>query len=363
MGMTTSVQTEKAVHGEGVVARQAVFTGPFTIAYRDKALPPPAADQVLLRINNIGICGSDIQIYHGLHKYMTYPVVPGHEASGEVEAVGAGVTRFHVGQRVIVQPQITCGECYPCRIRRFNCCENLRVKGVHADGFAASHIVVEERFLHSCPDDMPFDLITLAEPLAVGIGAVRRSCHQGANVAVIGAGTIGNLTAQAAQVLGAESVLVTDIMGSKLDYAAKCGIRHCANTREQSLKEAIYGAFGDRGADVIIDCATTPGTFQAALDACRPSSEIVITGSFKVPVELEVPRIQRREVSLIGHFMYVREDFADAIDFLAAGRVNSDSFVTQKFAFDKFDEAFCFIEEHPNDVMKALVMIDQGGQG
>ncbi|WRS28873.1 alcohol dehydrogenase catalytic domain-containing protein [Oscillospiraceae bacterium MB08-C2-2] len=337
--------------------KKAIFTGPYAIEFQDAEMPSIQANEVLLKVVSIGICGSDIQMYHGLHKYMTYPVIPGHEVAAVIEKVGSAVSQFRVGQRVTVEPQIVCHKCYPCETGRFNVCENLRVKGVHADGFAAEYVAVEESYLHLCPDNMDFDLITLVEPLAVGIGSVKRSNYKGASVAVIGAGTIGNLTAQAAQALGAAKVLITDILDQKLEYAKACGIEHCINTKEIGLKKAIEDTFHAQKADVIIDCAATKGSFMAALEASRNNSQIIITGNYKAPVEFEMPTIQRREVSLVGHMMYVREDFADAIRFLAAGSVKVQDFVTQRYPFEEFDDAFKFIDQHPNDVMKTLVMI------
>ena len=337
--------------------KKAIFSAPYKIDFQNVDIPSITPDEVLLRIISIGVCGSDIQMYHGLHKYMTYPVVPGHEVSAVVEKVGANVKDFKVGDRVTVEPQIYCGECYPCTIGRFNVCENLKVKGVHADGFAAEYVATEPSYLHHCPADMDFDKITLVEPLAVGVGSVKRAHYKGANVAVIGAGTIGNLIAQSAQALGAGKGLVTDFLDSNLDYAKECGIENCVNTKDIGLAKAIENTFGKRKADVIIDAAATRGSFMSALDASRPSSEIVITGNYKQPMELEIPRLQRREVNLIGHMMYVREDFADAIRFLAKGTVNTNGFVSQRFALNDFDAAFKFIDEHPNDVMKAVIDI------
>lgn len=337
--------------------KKAIFTAPYTIEFQDAPIPSITNDEVLLKVVSIGVCGSDIQMYHGLHKYMKYPVVPGHEVSAVIEKVGANVADFKVGDRVTVEPQIVCKECYPCEIGRFNVCENLKVKGVHADGFAAEYVAIEPRYLHLCPSDMDFDRITLVEPLAVGVGSVKRSNYKGANIAVIGAGTIGNLIAQSAQALGAGKVLVTDFLDSKLDYAKKCGIEYCINTKDIGLVGAIESAFGKRKADVIIDAAATKGSFMSALEASRSSSEIIITGNYKAPMEFEVPRIQRREVSLVGHMMYVREDYADAIRFLAEGTVKVDGFVSQRFALNDFGGAFKFIDEHPNDVMKAVIDI------
>lgn len=337
--------------------KKAILTQPFTIEVQDAPVPEITDTQVLIRVKSVGVCGSDIQMYHGLHRYMTYPVVLGHEVSGTLEKVGADVSGYQVGDRVTVEPQISCGECYPCSTGRFNVCESLRVMGVHADGFAAEYVAVDSKYLHPCPHDLDFDKITLVEPLAVGVGSIKRANYKGANIAVIGAGTIGNLIAQSAQALGAGSVLITDIMDNKLEYAQKCGIKHCVNTKTMGLTKAIEETFGSRKADVIVDAAATKGSFMAALEASRPSSEIIITGNYKEPMELEVPRIQRREVNLVGHMMYVREDFSDAIRFLADGTVKVDGFVTKRFPMVQFRDAFQYIDDHPTEIMKALVDI------
>jgi L-iditol 2-dehydrogenase len=337
--------------------KKVLYKNPFELEILECEIPAISSTQVLLKIINAGICGSDLQIYHGKHKYMKYPVVGGHEASAIVESVGNDVLGFKAGDRVAVEPQLVCGECWPCRIGRFNVCEKLRVLGTHIDGLMAGYVAINPKLLHHCPDDMDFDKITLVEPMAVGVGAVRRAKYKGSNVAVIGAGTIGNLTAQAAQALGAKNVMVTDIMNQKLEYAQKCGVKNCINTKNKSLARAIDDTFGSRGADVIIDAVGIPASFEAALEASRPSSEIVITGNYKEPVQIELPRLQRREVNLIGHMMYVSQDYDEAIRLLYEGLVKVDGFITQRFALEELKSGFDFIDAHPNDVMKAVLSI------
>lgn len=340
--------------------KKAVLSAPFEIQIQDCAMPEVGPEQVLLRVRRLGICGSDLQMYHGLHRYMTFPVVPGHEVGAEVVKLGASITEFQVGDKVTVEPQVFCGLCEPCRRGRFNVCEQLRVKGVHLDGFAAEYAAVEPKYLHRCPANMDYDSIALLEPLAVGVGAVRRSRFQGANITVIGAGTIGNLTAQAAMALGAANVLVTDVVDSKLAFARSCGIPNCANLKELSLAQAIEEAFGQRRSDVIIDTAATKTVFAQALDASRPSSELVITGNYKQPVELDVTRIQRREVSIIGHMMYVREDFQLAIQMVAERKVKLDGLVTRHFPLKDFGKAMEFADADPAGVMKLMLDVDGG---
>ncbi len=335
---------------------RANLTAPYTINLEEVEVPKIADDEVLLKIHAFGICGSDIQMYHGLHKYMTFPVVIGHEVAAEIAEVGSEIKNYKVGELVTVEPQVTCGECYPCKIGRFNVCEHLKVMGVHQNGMACNYFAIKEKYLHKCPETMSWHNMALVEPMAVGVGSVKRAREiKGQNIVVVGAGTIGNLTAQAAKALGAANVMITDICEPKLDIARKSGIELAVNTSDISLKDAIINAFGVRKADVIIDCAATRGSFMSILEAARPSSKIVVTGNYKAEMSLEIPILQRQEIELIGHMMYVREDFADAIAMLSDGRANIEHIVSATFPMEKIHDAFKYIEDNAQTVMKVVV--------
>lgn len=335
---------------------RANLTAPYTIDLQEVPVPVIKDSEVLLKVLFVGICGSDIQMYHGLHKYMTFPVVFGHELSASIVQVGKDVTGFSVDELVTVEPQISCGVCYPCQIGRFNVCEKLRVQGVHADGYMAQFVAVEPKYLHKCDASMNPQQVALVEPLAVGVGAVKRAPdYKGANILVVGAGTIGNMAAQAAKALGAAKVMVSDINVKKLALAKACGIDFAVNVAETSLKDAIDEHFGVRKADIIIDAAATRSGFKSMLEVARRSSTIVVTGNYKEPLEIEIPVLQRQEISLLGHMMYVREDFEDAISFIKEGKIHTEGFITAVYPFKKTVDAFKYIDEFPNDFMKILV--------
>jgi L-iditol 2-dehydrogenase len=339
---------------------QIKLTAPYTFESEEVEKPRPAEGQVLLKIHSVGICGSDIQMYHGRHKYMTYPVVIGHEVSASIEETGSGVKGFAPGDKVTVEPQIFCGKCYACLKGRFNVCENLKVMGVHSDGFCCEYATLDASYLHLCPPDMKEEWLALIEPLAVGVGAVKRGGDPcGANIAVVGAGMIGNCAAQAARAMGAAGVLIADVSAPRLEFAERCGIEHCVDTTKIPLADAIERAFGSRKADIIIDAAGVPDSLSSILRAARRSSAVVVTGNFKEPFSLEVPVIQRQEISLVGHMMYVREDFTDAIRFAGSGAVKLDGLITQRFPLARepvaMKRAFEFIDTHPAQVMKAIV--------
>lgn len=331
----------------------------YKIEFLDVPIPEVGDDQVLIKMKRIGICGSDIQIYHGKHKYMSFPIVQGHEGAGVIAKIGQNVTDFIEGDRVTVQPQVFCGECYPCKTGHYNVCENLKVLGVHDTGMASEYFLVDASKVLKLPDNIDFDKGALVEPIAVAVHAVKKCGNiQGGNIVVLGAGTIGNLTAQAAKALGADKVMITDINPKKLDKAAKSMIDYCINTKEISLKDAIKKHFGSKKADAIIDCAAVKSTIRQAIQNARRASRIVVVGNFKEPVEIEMPMLQRQEIDMIGVMMYVREDYQDAIRLLAEGKIYTEEIITDYFDIKQFKEAYEYIDNYADDVMKVMLKIE-----
>jgi L-iditol 2-dehydrogenase len=331
-------------------------TKPYSLQFEEVEIPKITDEEVLLKISCFGVCASDLQIFHGLHKYAAMPLIMGHEVAAIIDKVGKNVSGFRVGDKVTIEPQVTCGSCSSCLDGRFNVCESLKVIGVHLDGCNAEYFAIDPKYLHHVPNDLADEMVALVEPLAVGVGSIKRSQKfKNGNVVVVGAGTIGNFVAQAAKGLGAAQVMVTDINQDKLDYALECGVDYAIDTSKISLKDAIIQCFGDRKADVIVDCVAMPRVFKSIIEASRPNSEVILTGNYKEAVELEIPMIQRREVNLIGHMMYVREDFEDAIKLLADGKITISKTVSQVYKFEEYPQALEFAEKNPLQVMKMII--------
>ena len=336
---------------------------PFQIEMQQAPIPEPGPNEVVLKNMYLGVCTSDLQIYHGKHAYAAMPVTMGHEEAGIVYKVGENVTDWKPGDRVILQPQLFCGECYPCKTGHFNVCESLKVIGVHVDGCACEYTAVPAWNLHRLPDNVSFREAALIEPIAVGFGVVRRINEvtdiTGKRVCVVGAGTIGNLVAQACKAMGAGPVMITDILQDKLDLALKCGIDYAENTREQTLAQAIDKCFGADKADIIVDSAANPFVFQSIMDAARKASIVVLSGNYKEPVQLDVTQIQRREITVLGHMMYIRQEFEDGLRHLSLGNIHTEGLITQEWTLDQYAEAFQFIDDHPADVVKMIVKIGE----
>ena len=215
---------------------QQVMTNPGEIIFREVPVPEIKDNQVLVKIMNIGICGSDIHVYHGKHPFTKYPVTQGHEVSGEVVKTGDAVTEFHVGQKVTIEPQVYCGHCYPCRHGKYNLCEELKVMGFQTTGTASEYFAVDASKVTPIPEEMSYEEGAMIEPLAVAVHGVKQVGDvKGMNIAVLGAGPIGNLVAQAAKGMGAAKVMITDVSDLRLDKAKECGIDVCVNTKEKDF--------------------------------------------------------------------------------------------------------------------------------
>ena len=224
---------------------QQIMYAPHQVSFRTVPVPQVLPGQVKVKIKMIGICGSDIHVFHGTHPFTSYPVTQGHEVSGEIVEIGENVTGLTLGQMVTIEPQVVCGKCYPCRHGKYNLCESLKVMGFQTTGTASTYFVVDASKITPLPAGMDEKAGAMIEPLAVAVHAVRRAGDvRGMKIAVLGAGPIGNLVAQAAKGLGAESVLITDVSDYRLELAKKVGADFTANTRTYNFGEAMVDCFG-----------------------------------------------------------------------------------------------------------------------
>ncbi|MBC8333674.1 MAG: alcohol dehydrogenase catalytic domain-containing protein [Anaerolineales bacterium] len=335
---------------------QAIMTNPGIIEFREIGKPQPASDEVLIRIKRIGVCGSDIHVYHGLHPYTAYPVVQGHEVGGVVAETGAKVTGFSPGDKVVFMPQVTCGECYPCRHGMVHICDNLQVMGFQTDGAAQEFFSVKAEKVLKLPATMSLDEAALIEPISVAVHSLSRGGNiKGRKMLVLGGGTIGNLVAQVAQASGAEAVLLTDISEYKLNKARECGIRNVVNPEKEDLSLAILKYFGPDKADLIMECVGVQPTITQAIVTARKGSTIVVVGVFGRKPEVDLGLVQDRELSLVGTLMYQKEDYERAIELAASGKLSLDPMVTQRFAFKDYPQAYESIEGSGGDYLKVMI--------
>lgn len=337
---------------------QAVMTMPGKIEFKDVPIPEIGDGQLLIKIMRIGICGSDIHVYHGKHPFTSYPVVQGHEVSGEIVKVGPDVLGLKIGDKVTIQPQVVCGKCYSCTHGGYHICDELKVMGFQTTGTASEYFAVDAKKVIRLPDEIDFDLGAMVEPLAVAVHALGRGGDiKGKKILVLGAGPIGNLVAQAAKGLGAEAVMVTDVSSYRLNMAKECGIDFSVNAKEQDLGKMLLNEFGQDGADLILECAGANPTIDQAIKYARKGTDIIVVAVFGDKANIDLATVQDRELKLIGTLMYQENDYKTAIELITNHKVKLKPLITGYFDFKDYIKGYQCIEEQKDQVMKVIIKV------
>lgn len=335
------------------------MTQPGHIEFREAEAPVAGPGEILLRIKKIGVCGSDIHVWHGQHPYTPFPVIQGHEFSAVVEAVGEGVTKVRPGMKATAAPQQVCGKCNPCKRGDYHICDSLKVRGFQAPGCAQDLFVTTEERIVTFPDSLTFEQGALIEPAAVSAHATRRvPSLVGKNVLVTGAGTIGNLVAQAAKCRGAKKVLITDLSEFRLQKALDAGIDGICNVRNEKLSEKCKAFFGDEGFDVAFEAVGHEGSLDDAIQNIQKGGDIVVLGVFGERPRVDMSTVGDREISLIGTLMYQQSDYTQAVEWIASGAMKTTLLVTKHFPFEDYEKAYHFIEKEADKTLKVVIDLD-----
>jgi len=336
--------------------KQALLVEPQKVIFQDVDKPRPGPGQVLVQVRRIGVCGSDIHAYYGKHPYIRCPIVQGHEFAGRITEVGPDARNLGAGDDVTAMPQLVCGQCYPCRHGNYHICNSLKVIGCQAEGAAQEFLAVDQDLVVKLPAGMDYDSGAMVEPVAVGAHAVGRlGSVEGKKVLVLGAGPIGNLTAQAVRGLGAAAVAISDLSDFRLEVARACGIPHAVNPAKRDLASSVREAFGPDGADAILECVGVEETVGQAISLARKGTDIVIVGVFGEKPRVDIGLVQDKELRLIGTLMYKAEDYRTAIDLVQSGRVVLKPLLTRHFPFEQYPDAYRFIEKNRDRTMKVFI--------
>lgn len=338
--------------------KQFTLIAPKTFEMNDVPVPECGASQALLKVKAVGICGSDIHAYYGKHPFMSFPITLGHEATGEVCAVGAEVTNLNVGDRVLMRPQKVCGTCRSCREGRYNVCKTLEVLGCQCAGASSDYYAVDASLLYRLPENVSYQVGTVIEPLAVGVRAAQRAgSPKGKNVLIIGGGTIGNLVMQSAKALGAAKVAISDVSDYKLSLAKKCGADVTINVAKESLEDILDQEFGVDGLDIVYECSANGHALNQVLAYGRKSMSIVIVAVYENKPEVNMSLIQDREYELFGSLMYRHEDYVTAIALVASGKVNLEALISKEFSLEDVSKAYQYIEDNRDTVQKVILTV------
>ncbi len=330
------------------VMRAAVLHGTGDVRVEERPVPEAEPGQVVVRVTSVGVCGSDTHYYeHGrIGRFVVdSPLVLGHEAAGEVTALGPGVTSLRLGQRVSIEPGVPDLTCPQCLAGRYNLCPGMRFFATPPiDGAFAEYVAVHEAFAHPVPETISDDAAALLEPLSVGIWACRKGgVTAGSRVLVTGAGPIGLVSVQAALASGATEVVVSDVNPERLALARDLGATGTVDARTASVTDL------PRPPEVLLECSGHPAATAEGIRALDRAGRAVLVGMGGDELPLPLSVVQERELLVTGTFRYAGT-WPTAIALVAAGRVDLDRLVTGTYALDRAADALTAGRTDPRSV-------------
>lgn len=321
-------------------------------------LPVPALERpgdALVRVHAVGICGSDLHGYLGHTGRRIPPLVMGHEATGEVVAVGSGVQRLRPGMRVATNTIASCGQCRPCLAGRRALCEHRLILGMNAQGAYAEYVVWPETSLPELPDSLSYEAGSLAEPLAVALHAVTIAAIQpGDTVFIAGGGPIGVLVHLLVRLAGAGCIIVSDLHPDRLAAARAFGAEIVVDARTEDAVAVTRDATGRSGADVAIEAVGSGVTARQTVDAARNAGTVVWLGNSEQRIEIDMQAVVTREINVRGSYGMTGEEFERALALLADGQLPVDAIVNRYATLEECPVLFEQLLEDPATI-KCLV--------
>lgn len=331
--------------------RVCVLHAPRELAVEERPVPEPGPGQVLVRVEAVGVCGSDVHYYeHGRigDFVVRAPLVLGHEPGGTVVALGPKTSRHATGQRVSIEPGVPCGRCAQCRHGRYNLCPDVSFYATPpVDGALCEYVAVDEDFAHPVPDGLTAETAALLEPLSVGVWACRKGgIGPGSRVLVTGAGPIGLVAVQTARAFGASEVLVTDVVPERLDVARELGAT-AVDVRGRRLADLGHEP------DVLLECSGVPAVVDEAIRVVGRAGRAVLVGMGGDAVSLPLAHVQNREIEVTGTFRYANT-WPTAIALASSGQVALDRLVTHRYGLEEAEQALTAAAREPGTIKPVI---------
>ncbi|MGC9318645.1 MAG: alcohol dehydrogenase catalytic domain-containing protein [Armatimonadota bacterium] len=344
--------------------KAATIVAPHEVEIREIDRPEPAPGEALVEVEAVGVCGSDLHAYQGTQPFFEYPQIGGHEVVGRVleikpgdpvELPGRGQPRPpEVGARVVLDPSMPCGECFPCRTGRYNCCERMRVVGVHAPGAFAEYFTAPVGSLHGISEEVSADAAVMVEPLSIAVQA----CNRGRvtvedRVLVIGAGTIGLSVLQVCLARGA-ACAVSDPCSGRLEIAQQLGADAALNPEDAELRAQVAEHFGESGPSLVVEAVGRPETVPQALEVVAASGRVVMIGLCAEDICIPGALMVKKELDFLGSRLH-GGTLPQAIGLVESGDVRPERVVTHHMPLADVERAFEAMVEQPDATLKVIL--------
>lgn len=338
--------------------KAAVLEGVKKLVVKDIPVPKPKDDEVLIKVDCCGLCGTDMKLWTGQYS-AKIPVVLGHEYAGEIVEVGSAVKGLKVGQKVVSDPNESCGACYWCRNAQPCFCNDLAAYGVLRDGGFAEFCTASEKGVYPMPDGLDFEVASFTEPVSCVVHAADRIGYKAAdNVVIIGGGPMGQIHLQFALNAGVNQVILVELEESRIKMAKEYGATHVLNPKEVDIKKTVMELTGGYGADVVVEVVGHANTLEMGMELAKKGGKIIVFGfapegekaSF-IPFD-----ILSKELTIIGAWVNPYS-YSRALDVLASGQVDVRPLISSRVKLDDIMDGFNMMIEKPEGFVKALITI------
>lgn len=337
-----------------------VINKPGSVGFTEEvAKPEIKTGEVLVKIKKVGFCGSDLNTFRGLNPIVTYPRIPGHEIAAEIVEIGTDVPAdFKVGDKVVVLPYTTCGECWSCLSGRPNACKNNKTLGVQQDGGMLEYLSVPYEKLVGNVNELSFSEIAIVEPLAVGFHAARRGeGKKGEYMLVFGCGMVG-LGAICKGNRDGATVIAVDIDDEKLELARQFGATHLINSAKMNLEEEVLKITEGHGATVTVEAIGLSQTFIAAVDLTSFAGRVVYVGYAKDEIAFDTKKFVMKEIQIRGSRNAIKDDFADVLQAMKDMDLPIDKLISKDVPLAEAGEALKYWDDNTAEITKILVSFD-----
>jgi L-gulonate 5-dehydrogenase len=333
--------------------RAAIIEGAYEMRIGEITPPIPRPGEALIAVAAAGICAGDLHIYHGRNPYATFPQICGHEIAGVIAE--SGIAGFDPGTQVVVEPFLGCGNCYPCRIGKTNCCVRLTILGVNRAGGYAEFVTAPASHIHRVPTGLTQTMASFTEPVAVALQSCRRgNVTADEMVLVLGCGPIGLALIEVARQRGA-TVLATDIVIERMDVAARLGAE--VFLADDKLKQTILDRTNGEGAPVVIEATGNIAALEQSVDLVASGGRIVVVGLMKAGIDAKFPALDftRKEMTIVGSRASVN-CFPESLQLLASGAITYPRIASEYSMWDA-PKVFAHLAQNPADVNKGVLVV------